>query len=193
MVCDLVPTVAEEEHAQGRYLLGTGGGPAHTGTFHAVGAEAFTGALGQPTAHLIALRQESGVVQVGGAVGEIGGGACGLGRVRCAVGMRVGQRGEPHSLAWVKDIVLEFRAGFPDVRFAIEDLAAEGDKVWVRWTLHGTHQGDFMGNPPTGKVIRVEDNFNILRVANGRLVEDDVLWQCGFLEIFEQIGGVPPR
>jgi predicted ester cyclase len=102
--------------------------------------------------------------------------------------------GESHSLTWLKDIVShQFRAGFPDIGWAVEDLIAEGDKVWARSSLRGTHLGTFQANPPTGKIIRIEDCINIFLVANGRLVEDEVLWRRGFLEIFEQIGGVPPQ
>jgi predicted ester cyclase len=39
---------------------------------------------------------------------------------------------------------------FPDLHFSIEDVIGEGDKVVVRFTGRGTHQGDFMGIPPTG-------------------------------------------
>jgi predicted ester cyclase len=86
--------------------------------------------------------------------------------------------GGPHSLAWFKDVVRQVRAGFPDVRFASEDLIAEGDTVWARWTLQGTHLGEFLGDPPTGKAICVEDCFNSLRVADGRLADDTPPWGC---------------
>jgi predicted ester cyclase len=101
--------------------------------------------------------------------------------------------GEPHPVDWLKDIVLQFHAGFPDVRFAVEDLIAEVGKVWARWTLRGTHLGEFQGNPPTRKAILIEDCFNIFRVADGELAEDSVHWGCEYRQIFAQIGGVPPQ
>ena len=53
---------------------------------------------------------------------------------------RVG--GEPHTLAWLKDIVLQqVRAGIPDARYAVKVLISEGDKVWARWSLRVTHLG----------------------------------------------------
>src|SRR5437763_2855473 len=42
---------------------------------------------------------------------------------------------------------------FPDLHYTLEDLIAEGDKVVHRFTSRGTHQGDFMGVPPTDKVV----------------------------------------
>src|SRR5215216_5529540 len=44
-----------------------------------------------------------------------------------------------------------FQAGFPGLRYEPEDMVAEGDKVAVRWTARGTHNGSFMGVPPTGR------------------------------------------
>jgi predicted ester cyclase len=104
---------------------------------------------------------------------------------------RVGD--EPHTLTWLRDIVRQFHTGFPDVRFAVEELIAEGDKVCARWTLRGTHLGEFQGNPATGQSIVVEDCFNIFRVAEGKLAEDRVHWGCQYHQIFAQIGGVPPQ
>jgi len=46
-------------------------------------------------------------------------------------------------------------AAYPDFHVAIEDLIAEGDKVVMRFLITGTHQGDFMGIPPTGVRIKV--------------------------------------
>jgi predicted ester cyclase len=42
---------------------------------------------------------------------------------------------------------------FPDLRLTVEDMIAEGDKVVVRTTVTGTHRGDYMGLPPTGKAV----------------------------------------
>src|SRR5215210_8604964 len=47
----------------------------------------------------------------------------------------------------------DFREGFPDVVSTIEDLIAEGDKVVARWRARATHQGEYMGIPPTGKEV----------------------------------------
>ena len=78
---------------------------------------------------------------------------------------------------------------FPDMKFVIHDMVAEGDKVVTYKTLQGTHQGDFMGIPPTGKRIE-SDVIDIMRVAGGKCVEHwHVMDQLGFLM---QLGVVSP-
>jgi len=42
----------------------------------------------------------------------------------------------------------KFIKGFPDLHWTIEDIVAEGDKVWVRTTITGTHRGEYRGVPP---------------------------------------------
>jgi C-1 hydroxylase len=59
---------------------------------------------------------------------------------------------------------------FPDWHETIEDIIAEGDKVWVRLTYTGTHKGEFGGLAPTGKKITAM-NVDIYRIVNGKLVE----------------------
>mgnify|MGYP002868791921 CR=1 FL=1 len=52
-------------------------------------------------------------------------------------------------------VVHWMRTGFSDVQWKLEEMAAEEDKVAVRWTLTGTHDGEFLGVKPTGKKISV--------------------------------------
>ena len=52
-------------------------------------------------------------------------------------------------------VVHWMRKGFSDVQWHIQDMAAEGDRVAVRWELTGTHDGEFMGVAPTNKKISV--------------------------------------
>ena len=63
-----------------------------------------------------------------------------------------------------------YPAAFPDIQMVIEDMFAQEDMVAVRWTLTGTHQGDLMGIPPTGRSMAME-GINLYRVADGKLVE----------------------
>lgn len=82
-----------------------------------------------------------------------------------------------------------FLTGFSDVRLEIEDIAAEGDRVAVRWTLHGVHTGPFMGIPPTGRTVRVAAmEFN--RLAGDRVAEHWV--QLDQLGLLQQLGAMPP-
>jgi predicted ester cyclase len=71
----------------------------------------------------------------------------------------------------VKDYISMVRTGFPDIFITIEDLIAEGDKVVVRTTWRGTHQGEYEGMKPTGKCI-TRTMIQIFRIVNGRLYEE---------------------
>jgi steroid delta-isomerase-like uncharacterized protein len=59
---------------------------------------------------------------------------------------------------------------YPDLHITIEDLIEEGDKVVSRNTVTGTHKGEYMGLPPTGKTVTYREIF-IYRFANGRIAE----------------------
>lgn len=76
----------------------------------------------------------------------------------------------PRGLAGVKTFVTGIRVAFPDFRYTLEDIIAEGDKVVFRLTASGTQSGAFMGLPATGKTATWGE-IHICRVANGKLVE----------------------
>lgn len=61
-------------------------------------------------------------------------------------------------------------AGFPDYQTIIEDIISEGDKVVARIKMTGTHTGEFMSIPPTGKRISFTGIY-IVRIVNGKIVE----------------------
>jgi len=63
-----------------------------------------------------------------------------------------------------------FRAAFPDLRVTIEDVLTDGDRFASRTTVTGTHTGDLMGMPATGKRISVEA-VDIGRVHDGQAAE----------------------
>jgi C-1 hydroxylase len=76
---------------------------------------------------------------------------------------------------------------FPDWHESIEDIIAEGDKVWVRLTYTGTHKGEFMGLPPTGKKI-ISKAVDIYRIVDGKLAE---YWNVtDNVSIFKQVGAI---
>jgi predicted ester cyclase len=56
---------------------------------------------------------------------------------------------------------------FPDLHCAIEELIAEGDKVFCRSTITGTHDGEYKGIPPTGRHVAT-DSAEVFRIANGK-------------------------
>lgn len=81
------------------------------------------------------------------------------------------------------------RAAFPDFRVTVDDMIAEGDRVAVRGVASGTHRGELMGIPPTGKRVRVA-LIDINHIENGRLVER---WgETDMLGMMRQLGAIPP-
>ena len=97
--------------------------------------------------------------------------------------------GSPQGREGFKDFVRRINAGFPDLVCQIEDMTAEGDKVWARARLTGTHQGEFMGVPATGNRVEFEV-IDISRFENGKGVEH---WGVGdAMALMAQIGAIPP-
>ncbi len=87
-----------------------------------------------------------------------------------------------------KQVVSMYRTALPDLRFAIEDMVAEGDKVVVRLTIRGTHKGEYMGISPTGKQVAMTA-IAIRRIEGGRIVEEWV--ETDRLGLMQQMGVVP--
>ena len=85
-----------------------------------------------------------------------------------------------------KQFISMFLTAFPDLHVTIEDMIGEGDRVVVRFTYGGTHKGDFMGIPPTGKQVAVT-GISIMRVANGKFLEEwintDLMQQLGVVSV----------
>jgi steroid delta-isomerase-like uncharacterized protein len=81
-----------------------------------------------------------------------------------------------------------YRNAFPDIRFTIEDLVAEGESVIARWSCHGTHKGDLNGIAPTGKQFTIS-GISISRLSNGKMIEGWVNWDA--LGMMQQLGVVP--
>jgi predicted ester cyclase len=75
-------------------------------------------------------------------------------------------------------VVATMHGAHPDLRFTIDDLVAEGDRVTIRWTLHGTNTGPLLGWPPTGRRVELSA-IVIFRVVDGRLAERWAGWKPG--------------
>src|SRR5437588_11798234 len=87
-----------------------------------------------------------------------------------------------------KQFLSLYLAAFPDARFTVEDIIAEGDKVVARHTFRGTQQGDLMGIAPTGKQV-MTTGVTITRFARGKGVE---LWgNNDDLGLLQQLGVAP--
>ncbi|WP_326568944.1 ester cyclase [Amycolatopsis rhabdoformis] len=64
------------------------------------------------------------------------------------------------------------RTSFSDAVLHVDDILVDGDKAAVRWTMTGTHDGDFLGRPATGKAIRLRATV-VFGLREGRIAE---LW-----------------
>jgi len=82
--------------------------------------------------------------------------------------------------------LVRFLTGFPDLRFSIHDVVAEGEKVVAYWNISGTHNGEFMGIPATNKKVSV-DGITISHVANGKILDSYVSWDT--YGLMKQLGG----
>jgi steroid delta-isomerase-like uncharacterized protein len=91
-------------------------------------------------------------------------------------------------LAGCKQVFTALWTAFPDMHVVVEDLIAEGDKVARRYTFRGTHQGDFMGIPATGKRVSWT-GILIDRIKDGKFVEG---WgNTDDLGLMQQLGAIP--
>lgn len=96
-----------------------------------------------------------------------------------------GQVVEP-GIEGLKALITQWRTGFPDAVQRVDDIFAVGDKVCVRLTWEGTHLGEFMGVPPSGKRVSV-GTIGIDRVVDGKVVEG---WgELDMLGLLTTIGG----
>lgn len=74
---------------------------------------------------------------------------------------------------------------FPDLVVTVHDQIAERDRVVTRWSAEGTHLGDFLGHPGTGKKVRIKA-IHIHQVVGGRIA---ALWEeIDMNDVFRQIG-----
>lgn len=81
-----------------------------------------------------------------------------------------------------------FFAAFPDGKHAFHETFEVGDHVFMRASFSGTHTGDFMGMPPTGKEITITEMI-FDRFADGKLVEHRV--EADMLGLMQQLGAIP--
>lgn len=76
----------------------------------------------------------------------------------------------------------------PACYMTVDDMLAEADRVMVRWTFYGTHQGEFAGLPATQRQVRYT-GVNIFRLADGKIVE---IWDLlDSLSLWQQLGVLP--
>ena len=94
----------------------------------------------------------------------------------------------PDRLEDAKQEAANVRSGFPDLESTIEDLIAERDKVVVHWRAQATHQGEYMGIPPTGNRVNFR-GISIYRIEGGKIAES---WSVSDdLSLMQQLGAIP--
>jgi predicted ester cyclase len=88
----------------------------------------------------------------------------------------------------LKEHIAFFEAAFPGYQLVADDLVAEGDKICVRSTFTGTHEGDLMGLAPTHKTATIPIML-IYRIAGGKIAEH---WMVADqMSLMQQLGAIP--
>ena len=97
--------------------------------------------------------------------------------------------GQGPGLEGLKGILRAMRAAFPDLDFSIQEQISEGDKVTSRFEWTGTHQGEFLGVPATGRKVRVW-GVVIDRLVEGRIKDTRIIMDI--FGLMAQLGVLPP-
>lgn len=93
------------------------------------------------------------------------------------------------SLEQLKQSAAAVFAAFPNMSLTADDVIVEGDMAAKRWTVRGTHTGEWMGIPATGKEIVTTGN-NVFRIVDGKIAE---CWaESDALGLMQQLGVIPP-
>ncbi len=77
---------------------------------------------------------------------------------------------------------------FPDAKFTIDKIIAEGDRVGMHFSYTGTHRGNFLDIPPTGRRVNIQA-AGILRVVDGKLTDNWVNFDA--MTMMQQLGLAP--
>lgn len=94
-------------------------------------------------------------------------------------------RGPEEARRYIGDVL---RGAFPDLQLTFHDLIAEGDLTAIRWTITGTHRGEFQGIAPTGREV-TWSGMSFDRYVDGKLVEG---WaEIDTLGLLRQLGAIP--
>ncbi|HEX9942508.1 MAG TPA: ester cyclase [Thermoanaerobaculia bacterium] len=90
------------------------------------------------------------------------------------------ETGDVHGAEEFKPVRAQLLSALPDLRLEIEDTAAEGENVVVRWRVCATHQGEGLGVAPTQRAVEIR-GITWLRIRDGHLVEGWDSWNLGGL------------
>lgn len=95
-----------------------------------------------------------------------------------------GQRG-PGAL---EQVMTRLRGAFPDIRYTVQSVLADGDQVAIRWRWSGTHRGSFRGLAATGRSL-TNSGVALFRLREGKIVAADI--ETDRLGFLQAIGLVP--
>ena len=96
--------------------------------------------------------------------------------------------GQGDGLQGLRDLMVMFFTGFPDIKVTMNQVIAEGDIVAGAMTTEGTHVGDFMGIPAANKKVSFTE-LHVVRIANGKMTEH---WGVGDgITMMQQLGWMP--
>jgi steroid delta-isomerase-like uncharacterized protein len=94
----------------------------------------------------------------------------------------------PSGAAGLKPVFESVLQTFPDIRFSIDDVVAEGEKVVTRWSMRATQRGEVMGMPACGKQVTLS-GISIDRIVDGKITEH---WRVqDDLSLAQQVGAFP--
>jgi steroid delta-isomerase-like uncharacterized protein len=96
--------------------------------------------------------------------------------------------GQGPGLEGLKNTLRTMRSAFPDIVFSIQEQVTESDKVASRFEWTGTHTGEFLGIPATGRSVRVW-GIVIDRLVNGRIKDTRIIMDT--LGMMSQLGVLP--
>jgi len=85
-------------------------------------------------------------------------------------------------------VLMVFRSAFPDLKVIVDEVIGEGDFTYLRWHGDGTHTGEMMGIPATGKPVHVT-GMDILKLQDGKIQER---WaEIDAFSLMQQLGVIP--
>ena len=87
-----------------------------------------------------------------------------------------------------REFVTAYLTAFPDGTLTVDHQIAEGNMVATRWTGRGTHTGELMGMPATGRQITIS-GISYVRIIDGKAREAWVIWDT--LGVLQQLGVIP--
>lgn len=94
-----------------------------------------------------------------------------------------------HGIKGLQNMVLDFRKGFPDIHYEIQDIVADGgDRVAVRWIATGTNTGKFLGMPASKRAVQITGT-DIFKITDRKIAEAWV--NSDFMTLFQQLHVIP--